>query len=71
MATKLEQELANYTVDQQEGRFQSLVGINDNKAIVFDIEDNKIVKRFKDGESAWSNAARFASDLSVKHRFSH
>jgi len=42
---------------------------DDERHVVVDSRQSKIVKRFRDGESSWSDAARFADDYYFDHRF--
>jgi hypothetical protein len=42
---------------------------DDERHVVVDTRTSKIVKRFRDGESSWSDAARFARDYDFEHRF--
>ena len=41
---------------------------DDSRAVVIDTESDRVLKRFT-GESAWSNANRYASDLYTAQRY--
>jgi len=42
---------------------------DDERHLVIDERTSKIIKRFKDGESSWNKAERFADDYYNAHRF--
>ena len=69
MLTKLQIELTNYNVEEDMGDVKSMTSTTDGKALVIDVIKNKVVKRFRDGESSWSDANRFASDYLFAHRY--
>lgn len=60
MAKTLEQELLGLALEETYGPYE--VYADDDRAVIINTDRHKVVKRFR-GESAWSNANRYASDL--------
>lgn len=60
MAKTLAQELEGLATEERFAQFE--VWADDERAVIINTDTHKVVKRFR-GESAWSNAARYASDL--------
>jgi len=44
---------------------------DDERHLVVNNVTNKIVKRFRDAETSWSDAARFADDYFWEHRLTY
>ena len=72
--TTAQNKLAKALTDfRQTGEGTTFVAVlrhkDDERHVVVNTRTSKIVKRFRDGESAWSDAARFAGDYAFEHRF--
>lgn len=59
----------NYSEVDSAGFVAVYVHKDDQRHIVVDSRQSKVVKRFRNGESSWSDAARFARDYANKHEF--
>jgi hypothetical protein len=67
---KLAKALADFRQTDEGTTFVAVLRHKDDERhVVVDTRATKIVKRFRDGESSWSDAARFASDYAFEHRF--
>jgi len=66
---KLNKDLADFTLveEDSQGDVEVYRHNDDERHVVVNARELKIVKRFRDGESSWSDAARFAGDYFYKH----